>query len=376
LNVSVTDPSGTRALQPGDHVYLIDGSGFIFRAYHALPPLSRKSDGLPTGAVAGFCNMLWKLLEDSKAGDKPSHLAVIFDAGQRTFRNEMYTEYKANRSEPPDDLKPQFPLTRDAVRAFGVSCIEKKGYEADDLIATYARVAREAGAKVTIVSSDKDLMQLIVDGVVEMLDTMKSKRIGPAEVLERFGVTPEKVIDVQSLIGDSIDNVPGVPGIGVKTAAKLIGEFGDLESLLARVAEVKQNKCREALIEHAENARLSAQLVTLDSAVPLDEPVESFAVREPDPDTLIPFLKEMEFSNLLRRAAAKLGVDVEGSAAPAAPTSLKVAVPESRPSAPLPIEWETCPATPLSISAVTRSVWKPRRSFPAFRRVCSRRIAK
>jgi len=296
-----------RTLAPGDHLYLIDGSGFIFRAYHALPPLNRKSDGLPTGAVAGFCNMLWKLLEDTKAGDKPSHLAVIFDAGSQTFRNDMYTEYKANRSAPPDDLIPQFPLTRDAVRAFGVPCVEKGGYEADDLIATYSRLAREAGAKVTIVSSDKDLMQLIYDGKVEMFDTMKNRRIGPAEVIERFGVPPEKVVEVQALIGDSIDNVPGVPGIGVKTAAKLIAEFGDLETLLARVDEVKQNKCREALIENAEQARLSARLVKLDEDVPLDETIAEFGVRDPDPAKLIPFLKQMEFLNLLRRAATKLG---------------------------------------------------------------------
>ena len=317
------------AIRPGDHLYLIDGSGFIFRAYHALPPLNRKSDGLPTGAVSGFCNMLWKLLEDSKAGDKPTHLAVIFDAGRVSFRNDMYTEYKANRSAPPDDLIPQFPLTRDAVRAFGVACVEKVGFEADDLIATYTRLAREAGAKTTIVSSDKDLMQLIDEGKVEMLDTMKSKRIGPTEVIEKFGVPPEKVIDVQALIGDSIDNVPGVPGIGVKTAAKLIGEFGDLESLLARAGEVKQNKCREALIEHAEQARLSARLVRLDVRVPLDEGIEQFAVHDPDPAQLVPFLKSMEFTALLRRAAAKLGV--EGSESYAAPTPVTpAAVPLSQ----------------------------------------------
>ena len=323
MNVPQQEPKPARAIGRGDHLYLIDGSGFIFRAYHALPPLTRKSDGLPTGAVSGFCNMLWKLLEDTKAGDKPSHLAVIFDAGSKTFRNDMYTEYKANRSEPPDDLQPQFPLTRDAVRAFGVSCVEKDGYEADDLIATYARLAQEAKAKVTIVSSDKDLMQLVYDGEVEMLDTMKNKRIGQNEVIERFGVPPEKVVDVQALIGDSIDNVPGVPGIGVKTAAKLIGEFGDLETLLARAGEVKQNKCREALIEHAEKARLSARLVRLDSAVPIDETIDEFAVRDPDPGKLVPFLKSLEFVSLLRRAAAKLGVDdVDAIAAPAAPAPL------------------------------------------------------
>jgi DNA polymerase-1 len=343
-----------RAIASGDHLYLIDGSGFIFRAYHALPPLNRKSDGLPTGAVSGFCNMLWKLLEDSKAGDKPTHLAVIFDAGRASFRNTMYTEYKANRSAPPDDLIPQFPLTRDAVRAFGVACVEKVGFEADDLIATYARLAREADARVTIVSSDKDLMQLIHDGKVEMLDTMKNRRIGPAEVMEKFGVPPEKVIDVQALIGDSIDNVPGVPGIGVKTAAKLIAEFGDLETLLARAGEVKQNKCREALIEYAEQARLSAALVTLDESVPLDEGIELFAVHDPDPAKLVPFLKSMEFINLLRRAAAKLGVvDVEGMPAPASPTA--PARVETRPSPP-PADTASCPGAVMDRAALLKPI--------------------
>ena len=294
---------------PGDHLYLIDGSGFIFRAYHALPPLSRKSDGLPTGAVSGFCNMLWKLLEDTKAGDKPSHLAVIFDAGRLSFRNTIYTEYKAQRPDPPDDLIPQFPLTREATRAFGVPAIEKAGYEADDLIATYARLAREAGAKVTIVSSDKDLMQLVRDGAVEMLDTVKNRRIGTAEVIERFGVPPAKVVDVQALAGDSVDNVPGVPGVGVKTAAELIGTYGDLETLLAHASEIKQPKRREALIMNADKARLSAKLVKLDDAVPVDHAISEFAVRDPDPSALVPFLKTMEFATLLRRAAAKLGVE-------------------------------------------------------------------
>ena len=255
---------GAGGIGPGDHLYLVDGSGFIFRAYHALPPLSRKSDGLPTGAVSGFCNMLWKLIEDMKDGDKPSHLAVIFDAGRKSFRNDIYTEYKAHRPDPPDDLIPQFPLTREATRAFGVPAIEKEGYEADDLIATYVRHAREAGAKVTIVSSDKDLMQLVQDGSVDMLDTMKNKHIGEAEVIERFGVPPGKVIDVQALAGDSVDNVPGVPGIGVKTAAELIGTYGDLETLLARAPDIKQPKRREALIANADKARISLKLVTLD----------------------------------------------------------------------------------------------------------------
>jgi DNA polymerase I len=354
LNAPNNDPANPRPLSPGDHLYLIDGSGFIFRAYHALPPLNRKSDGLPTGAVSGFCNMLWKLLEDTKAGDKPSHLAVIFDAGSKTFRNEMYTEYKANRSEPPDDLVPQFPLTRDAVRAFGVSCVEKAGFEADDLIATYARLAREAGAKVTIVSSDKDLMQLIYDGEVEMLDPVKSRRIGPAEVIEKFGVPPQKVIDVQALIGDSIDNVPGVPGIGVKTAAELIGLYGDLENLLAHAGEIKQPKRREALIENAEKARLSARLVKLDDFVPVDEAIVDFAVSEPDPAKLIPFLKSLEFTNLLRRAAVKLGVeDADAYAPPAIPAAAAPAKVKPLPAAPEP---QGCPGAVMDRAAILKPI--------------------
>jgi len=353
LNAPHQEPKHARAIGTGDHLYLIDGSGFIFRAYHALPPLTRKSDGLPTGAVSGFCNMLWKLLEDTRAGDKPTHLAVIFDAGSKTFRNDMYTEYKANRSEPPDDLRPQFPLTRDAVRAFGVACVEKDGYEADDLIATYARLAQEAEAKVTIVSSDKDLMQLLRDGQVEMLDTMKNKRIGRGEVIERFGVPPEKVVEVQALIGDSIDNVPGVPGIGVKTAAKLIGEYGDLETLLSRVGEVKQNKCREALIAHAEEARLSARLVRLDDAVPIEETIAEFGVRDPDPAKLIPFLKSLEFSSLLRRAATKLGVDdTEIAAAPAAVSAVRA---EAKPP-PLAPDAIGCPGVVMDREALLRPI--------------------
>jgi DNA polymerase-1 len=311
-----------RPLNAGDHLYLIDGSGYIFRAYHALPPLSRKSDGLPTGAVAGFCNMLWKLLQDTKAGDKPSHLAVIFDAGSTTFRNAMFADYKANRTEPPEDLTPQFPLVREATRAFGVPSIEMDRFEADDLIATYARQAREKGAKVTIVSSDKDMMQLVYDGQVEMLDTMKNRRIGVPEVIERFGVPPEQVIDVQALVGDSIDNVPGIRGIGVKTAAKLIAEFGDLETLLARAHEVKQPKCRDSLIAGAEQARLSARLVTLDAAVPVDVGIDEFGVCDPEPKVLLPFLQKMEFTTLGRRAAATLGVqdtDMFGPVNPPAP---------------------------------------------------------
>ncbi|HEY6577789.1 MAG TPA: 5'-3' exonuclease H3TH domain-containing protein, partial [Rhizomicrobium sp.] len=288
----------------GDHLYLVDGSGYLFRAYHALPPLTRKSDGLPTGAVSGFSNMLWKLLDDMRAGDRPTHLAVIFDAGKTTFRNEIYPAYKANRPEPPQDLIPQFPLVRAATRAFGVACIEEAGFEADDLIATYARLAREAGARTTIVSSDKDLMQLVIDGEIELYDTMKNKRIASADVMEKFGVPPSKVVEVQALAGDSTDNVPGVRGIGVKTAAELINAFGELESLLARAGEIKQPKRRETLIENAENARISLKLVRLDDRVPLKSTLDDFAVRDPEPAALIGFLKAMEFSTLCRRAAS------------------------------------------------------------------------
>ncbi len=313
-------PLTAAGLKKGDHLYLIDGSGYLFRAYHALPPLSRKSDGLPTGAVSGYCNMLWKLLEDTKGGDAPTHLAVIFDAGRKTFRNDFYPEYKANRPEPPEDLIPQFPLVRDATRAFGVPAIEEAGWEADDLIATYARIAREVGAKVTIVSSDKDLMQLVVDGKVELLDTMKNKRIASAEVMEKFGVPPSKVIEVQALAGDSADNVPGVRGIGVKTAAELINQYGDLETLLKRAGEIKQPKRREALIEHAELARVSKRLVTLEDDVKVKVSADTFGTREPDPATLIGFLKAMEFNSLTRRAASHYGIDdpdaIEASSIP------------------------------------------------------------
>ena len=252
-----------RPVAKGDHVYLVDGSGYIFRAYHALPPLTRPSDGLPVGAVHGFCGMLWKLLRETGELSPPTHLAVIFDYSARTFRNDLFDGYKANRPELPEDLIPQFPLIRDAVKAFNVACIEMEGYEADDLIATYAIQALQAGADVTIVSSDKDLMQLVRPGI-RMYDTMKNKVIGEAEVLERFGVPPSKVIEVQALMGDSTDNVPGVPGIGVKTAALLINEYGDLDTLLARASEIKQQKRRESLITYADQARLSRTLVILD----------------------------------------------------------------------------------------------------------------
>jgi DNA polymerase I len=302
-------PLAAAPLKKGDHVFLVDGSGYIFRAYHALPPISRKSDGLQLNAVFGFCNMLWKLLRDMKPEDKPTHLAVVFDLSERTFRTEMYPEYKAHRPEPPDDLRPQFGLIREAVHAFDLPCLEQKGFEADDLIATYVRQACEAGATSTIVSSDKDLMQLVNDRVV-MFDTMKDKKIGRAEVIEKFGVPPDKVIEVQALIGDSTDNVPGVPGIGVKTAAQLIGEYGDLETLLARAGEIKQDKRRQTLIDNAEQARLSKKLVTLDDHVKLDVPIGDLAVHEPDHRRLIAFLKAMEFSSLTRRVAEFSSVDV------------------------------------------------------------------
>jgi DNA polymerase I len=293
------------AAQPvkkGDHVFLVDGSGYIFRAYHALPPINRKSDGLQLNAVFGFCNMLWKLLRDMKPEDKPTHLAVVFDKSEKTFRTEMYPDYKAHRPDPPDDLRPQFKFIREAVHAFDLPCLEQNGFEADDLIATYVREACEAGATATIVSSDKDLMQLVNDCVI-MFDTMKDKKIGRAEVIEKFGVPPEKVIEVQALIGDSTDNVPGVPGIGVKTAAQLIGEYGDLETLLARAGEIKQDKRRQSLIDNAEKARLSKKLVTLDDRVKLDVPIGDLAVHEPDHKRLIAFLKAMEFNALTRRVA-------------------------------------------------------------------------
>jgi len=296
-------------IKRGDHVFLVDGSGYIFRAFHALPPLTRKSDGLPIGAVAGFCNMLWKLLRDSVAGERPTHLAVIFDHSSETFRNRLYPDYKANRTEPPDELRPQFKLIRDAVRAFEIPSIEQKDYEADDLIATYARLASEAGATTTIVSSDKDLMQLVGKGV-SLYDSMKDKRIGAEEVMEKFGVPPERVVDVQALAGDSVDNVPGVPGIGIKTAAQLINEYGDLDQLLARAGEIKQPKRRESLIEHADKARISRDLVRLEAHVPLDVPLDDLTLHDPDPRNLIAFLKAMEFNTITRRVAEVYDADV------------------------------------------------------------------
>src|SRR5882724_8257926 len=301
-------PSLARAPKKGDHVFLVDGSSYIFRAYHALPPLNRKSDGLQVNAVLGFCNMLWKLLRDMKPEERPTHLAVIFDKSEHTFRNTLYPAYKAHRPDAPADLIPKFPLIRDATRAFDIPCLEMLGFEADDLIATYARQACAVQANVTIVSSDKDLMQLVNDCVI-MYDTMKDKKIGVAEVIEKFGVPPEKVIEVQALIGDSSDNVPGVPGIGVKTAAQLIGEFGDLETLLQRAGEIKQDKRRQTLIDNAEKARISKVLVTLDQNVTLETPLADLPLDGRDPKTLIAFLKAMEFTSLTKRVGEAMGID-------------------------------------------------------------------
>src|SRR6185312_7092560 len=300
-------PFASRPLKKSDHLFLVDGSGYIFRAYHAIRFEPRTPDGVHVNAVYGFCAMLWKLLAEMK-DPKPTHLAVVFDKSEKTFRKDFYPDYKAHRPDPPDDLIPQFPLIRDAVRAFEIPCLEQAGFEADDLIATYARIACEAGATATIVSSDKDLMQLVNECVV-MYDTMKDARIGIPEVVEKFGVPPGKVIEVQALIGDTSDNVPGVPGIGVKTAAQLIGEFGDLETLLKRANEIKQDKRRQSLIDNAEIARISKRLVTLDNKVPLDVPVDQLAVHEPDYKNLIAFLKAMEFNTITRRVAEKAEID-------------------------------------------------------------------
>ncbi len=291
----------------GHHLHLIDGSAFIFRAYHALPPLTRKSDGLPVGAVAGFCNLLWNELSKDHGGHGATHLAVIFDHSSKTFRNEIYPAYKANRPELPEDLRPQFPLTRDATRAFNIACIETQGFEADDLIATMACRARAAGGRVTIISSDKDLMQLVGDGV-DMFDPMKNKRINRDEVFEKFGVGPERVVDVQALAGDSVDNVPGAPGIGIKTAALLIQEYGDLETLLERAGEIKQPKRRESLLENIEQIRISKRLVTLDCNMVLDFSLESLEVAPPKADNIMAFLHKMEFLTLTRRVAEALKV--------------------------------------------------------------------
>ena len=348
--------SSSSPLKPGDHLYLIDGSGYIFRAYHALPPLTRKSDGLPVGAVQGFCNMLWKLLKETNAGQKPTHLAVIFDHSSKSFRNDIYPEYKAQRPDPPADLRPQFGLIRQATRAFNVACVEQENYEADDLIATYARQAVEAGATCRIVSSDKDLMQLIRPGVA-LYDTMKDREVGEPEVLEKFGVTPDKVIDIQSLAGDSVDNVPGVPGIGVKTAAQLITEYGNLETLLERAPEIKQQKRRENLIQFADQARISKRLVTLDDHVPLTHDVGSFAVDTPKATQLIGFTKALEFTSFTKKVAGEL--DCDASAIDPIPVEIKFWPPEGVEPPPPPAESpkpkaEAAPAAKAAEAPLTR----------------------
>ena len=317
----------------GSHVYLIDGSGYIFRAFHALPPLTRPSDGLPVGAVHGFCAMLWKFMQEAKTGRGPTHLAVIFDASRENYRNAIYPNYKANRPPAPEELVPQFPLIRDAVQAFNIACIEQEGFEADDLIATYAKHAVAKGGDVTIVSSDKDLMQLVQPGV-GMLDTMKNKVIGRDEVIEKFGVAPEKVVDVQSLAGDSVDNVPGVPGIGIKTAAELIKEYGDLDTLLARAGEIKQPKRREKLIEFAEQARISRQLVRLKNDVPVTVNIDRFGIQDVKSERLLGFMREMEFNTLTRRMAEALGVAVPAPLERSVGSSMKAYRGPSTPATP------------------------------------------
>ena len=292
------------------HIYLVDGSTYIFRAYHALPPLTRKSDGFPVGAISGFCNMLDKLIKDEREKNNLTHLLVIFDASGKTFRNDIYPEYKANRSSPPEDLIPQFPVIRKATDAFNVNHVEMLGYEADDLIASYAKAAINEKMKVTIVSSDKDLMQLVKEDV-SMLDTMKNRLIQKNEVIEKFGVEPKKVIDVQSLAGDSIDNIPGVPGIGIKTAALLINEYDNLDNLLEKASNIKQNKRRESLIEFADQARLSRELVTLKEDVKLPIPIKDIEIQSFNPKKLISFLKGMEFKTLTEKKAREFNLNLE-----------------------------------------------------------------
>ena len=313
--------------KPIRHLYLIDGSGYIFRAYHALPPMNRP-DGTPINAVFGFCRMLTQLLDDPEV----DHVAVILDAGRTTFRSEIYPAYKAQRPEPPEDLIPQFPLIREAATAFGMPSIELPGFEADDLIATYARLAVEAGATCTIVSSDKDLMQLVRPGV-DMMDPMKMRKVGPAEVMEKFGVTPDKVVDVQALAGDSTDNVPGAPGIGIKTAALLINEFGDLETLLKRTAEIKQPKRRESLEQNADLIRISRKLVLLRDDVPPPADPDSFDKHAPDPNVLLPWLEQQGFKSLLARYKGELGEATSPIAPAATPAPAKTAEPaETKPA--------------------------------------------
>jgi len=331
---AAADPAASAA--DGSPLYLVDGSGFIFRAFHAIPILTRP-DGTPVNAVMGYANMLMKLLADLHANS----VAVVFDSKRENFRNAFYPAYKAQRPEPPEELKPQFALIREATEAFCLPCLELEGYEADDLIATYARLANEAGREVTIVSSDKDLMQLVRPGV-RMFDPLKNKPIGEAEVLEKFGVPPEKVVDVQALAGDSVDNVPGVPGIGVKTAAQLITEYGDLETLLARAGEIKQPARRQKLIDFAEQARVSKRLVLLDANVPVPKPMEELKVREPDHDKLISFLRAQGFRSIVTRLENELHKDgklTDGTVpAPSAPAGARTEAPAASPTPDTPRE--------------------------------------
>ncbi|MBP2311236.1 DNA polymerase I [Azospirillum soli] len=350
----IADAQGTETKAPapagdGSGLYLVDGSGFIFRAFHALPMLNRP-DGTPVNAVLGFSNMLLKLLADLKA----SAVAVVFDSKRLNFRNDFYPDYKAHRPEPPEELKPQFALIREATEAFCLPCLELEGYEADDLIATYARLANEAGREVTIVSSDKDMMQLVRPGV-RMLDPLKNKPIGPDEVFEKFGVPPDKVVDVQALAGDSVDNVPGVPGIGVKTAAQLITEYGDLESLLARAGEIKQPARRQKLTEFAEQARVSRRLVLLDDHAPVPKPLEELRVREPDHQKLIDFLRAQGFRTIVARVEAEMrkdGTIADGATSAPAPAAASAGSPAPSPAA------AEAPATPRSRPAPATDIAK------------------
>src|SRR6185369_15721636 len=323
------------AAQP--HLYLVDGSSYIFRAYHRLPPLTNRH-GQPAGAVYGYTTMLWKLADGLSKADGPTHMAVILDASEHTHRNEMYDQYKAHRPPPPEDLVPQFPLIRVATRAFSIPCIEEAGLEADDIIACYVTAAKKAGWRVTIVSSDKDLMQLVQDGQVDMLDTMNDRRIDEAAVIEKFGVGPEKVGDVLALMGDSVDNVPGVPGIGPKTATQLIQAFGDLDSVLSSTDQITKPKLRQSLVDHADNARLSRELVRLVCEAPLPEPLDALELKKIPEQPLREFLEDQGFKTLLNRlntggALAPTGRSSSGGGINAAMTSL-----DKKPAGPPPAE--------------------------------------
>jgi 5'-3' exonuclease len=326
LEVGLTNPlvhlGPVRPLKSGDRLFLVDGPGYIWRAYHTLPPINRKSDGLQLNTVFGFCNMLWKVLNETKPGTEPTHLAVVFDKSERSFRSDFYPNYRAYRPEAPSDLSPQFPLIREAARAFDIPCLEQANFEAQDLIATYAGQASAVGATTTIVSFDKGLMQLVNDSVT-MYDTFKEKRIGIQEVIEKFGLPPDKVAEVQALIGDSTLNVPGVPGVGIKTAAQLIRDHGDLETLLKQAGEIGPDRLRRTLIDNAEAARISKRLVTLADRVPLDVKVADLAVHQPDYKRVIAFLKAMEFTSLTRRMAEATGVDLT-AIEPAEPLKAKL----------------------------------------------------